>query len=61
MKNAKEDGLLKQFQVMIRLILFLFGMAGCVGFIMPFLTRRILNIGNLSGLGICAVLMLYAV
>lgn len=61
MKNAKEDGLLKQFQVMIRLILFLFGMAGCVGFIMPFLTRRILNIGNLSGLGICTVLMLYAV
>ena len=52
---------MKQFHMIIRLILFLFGVIGCTGFIVPFLTRRILNIGNLAGLLVCAALMLYAV
>lgn len=58
---VKEDGLLKQFHIIIRLLLFLFGVIGCTGFIVPFLTRRIINIGNLAGLTVCAALVLYAV
>lgn len=52
---------MKQFQLIIRLILFLFGILGCTGFIVPFLTRRILNVGNLAGMLICIILVLYAV
>lgn len=42
-------------------MLFLFGLIGCTGFLVPFLARRILNVGNLAGLIICSALMLYAV
>lgn len=52
---------MKQFHMIIRLVLFLFGMIGSTGFIVPFLTRRILNIGNLAGLAVCVVFMVYAV
>jgi len=47
--------------MIIRLLLFLFGVVGCAGFIIPFLTRRILNIGNLAGLAVCVIFVLYAV
>lgn len=52
--------MLKLFHMMIRLILFLIGAIGCTCFIVPFLTRRILNIGNLSGFCVCVLLVLYA-
>lgn len=52
---------MKQFHIIIRLALFLFGLTGCTGFIVPFLTRRILNVGNLAGLLVCAALALYAI
>lgn len=52
---------MKQFHIMIRLLLFLFGIIGCAGFIVPFLTRRILNIGNLAGLAACIIFVLYAI
>ncbi len=52
---------MKQIQSIIRWALFLFGVIGCTGFIVPILTRRILNVGNLAGLIVCAVLALYAV
>lgn len=52
---------MKQFHIIVRLLLFLFGVIGCTGFVVPFLTRRILNIGNLAGLTVCTVLVLYAV
>lgn len=45
----------------MRLLLFLFGMIGCTGFVIPFLTRHILNIGNLAGLAVCTILVLYAI
>ena len=51
---------MKQFHIVIRLVLFLLGIIGCTGFIVPFLTRRILNVGNLAGLFVCAALALYA-
>lgn len=51
---------MKQFHI-IRLLLFLVGLVGCTGFIVPFLTRRILNIGNMAGLAVCVMLALYAV
>ncbi|MDE7478392.1 MAG: YdcF family protein [Lachnospiraceae bacterium] len=52
---------MKPFHMIIRLLLFLVGIVGCSGFIVPFLTRRILNIGNLAGLVVCVFLVLYAV
>ena len=52
---------MKQLHIIIRLILFLFGVIGCTGFIVPFLTRRIINVGNLAGLAVCAALVVYAV
>ena len=52
---------MKQLHIIIRLLLFLVGIIGCSGFIVPFLTRRILNIGNLGGLVICILIVLYAV
>lgn len=52
---------MKQMHIIIRLLLFLFGIIGCSGFIVPFLTRRILNIGNLAGLMICIIFVLYAI
>lgn len=60
-KQIREDEPLKQLHITIRLILFLFGVIGCTGFIVPFLTRRIINVGNLAGLAVCAALVLYAV
>lgn len=51
---------MKQFHIILRLLLFLFGVIGCTGFIVPFLTRRILNIGNLAGLAGCIAIVLYA-
>lgn len=45
---------------LLRLFLFLSGMAGFMGFVMPLVKRRILNIGNAAGLAVCIVLMLYA-
>ncbi|MDE6909852.1 MAG: hypothetical protein K2P44_05215, partial [Lachnospiraceae bacterium] len=52
---------MKQINTMARLLLFLFGAAGLSGFIVPVLKRRILNIGNISGLAVCMCIMLYAV
>lgn len=52
---------MKQFHTMIRLLLFLLGVLGCTGFIVPFLTRRIINVGNLAGLAVCIIVVLYAV
>lgn len=48
-------------QISIRLLLFLFGAAGCTGFIVPLLTRRILNAGNLAGMLVCVSLVVYAI
>lgn len=53
--------ILKQINTMARILLFLFGAAGLSGFIVPVLKRRILNIGNISGLAVCICIMLYAV
>lgn len=58
---VKEDKLLKQFQMIIRLILLLFGIIGSSGFIVPLLTRRILNVGNLAGLAVCIAVVMYAI
>lgn len=52
---------MKQFHTIIRLVLFLFGMISFTGFIVPLLTRGILNVGNLAGLIVCVIFMLYAV
>ncbi|MDE7323338.1 MAG: YdcF family protein [Lachnospiraceae bacterium] len=52
---------MKHLNTIIRLILFLFGAAGFSGFIIPVLRRRIINIGNASGIVICICFMLYAV
>ena len=51
---------MKRFYIMIRVLLVLFGAAGCAGFLLPFLKRRILNIGNITGLTVCAAIVLYA-
>lgn len=58
---SKEDKLLKLFQTIIRLILLLAGVAGCTGFAIPFVIRRILNAGNFAGMIVCAAIVLYAV
>lgn len=50
----------KILNIIVRFILFLFGLTGFGGFIVPVLRRRILNIGNASGLVICICLMAYA-
>lgn len=44
----------------IRGLLFLLGALGLSGFIVPLLRKRILNIGNLTGLSVCIGIMLYA-
>lgn len=51
---------MKILSLFIRGILFLFGAVGFSGFIVPFLKRRILNIGNLAGLIVCVGIILYA-
>ena len=51
---------MKQLNMIIRLFLFLLGIAGFIGFIVPVIGRGILNIGNASGIAICMCLMLYA-
>ena len=43
----------------LALLLFLIGLAGAVWFLLPFAMHRILNIGNLTGLMVCAILMIY--
>lgn len=52
---------MKIFSLFIRGILFLLGALGFIGFFVPFLKRRILNIGNLMGLVICIGIVLYAI
>ncbi|MDE6365440.1 MAG: YdcF family protein [Lachnospiraceae bacterium] len=44
----------------IRIFLFLFGIAGFGGFFMPVVRRRILNVGNAAGIIICACIVLYS-
>ncbi len=51
---------MKQFYTAIRVLLFVLGILGCTGFVVPFLARRIINIGNLAGLAVCAALTVYA-
>ncbi len=46
--------------MIVRLFFVLVGAAGFSGFIVPVIRRRILNIGNASGIAICMCLMLYA-
>lgn len=56
-KNLKMR---RMIMIILRLFLFLSGVAGFIGFVVPLLKRRILNIGNAAGLIICVVMMLYA-
>lgn len=51
---------MKKLVIIIRCLLFSLGAAGFSGFILPFLKRRILNIGNLAGLTVCTVILLYS-
>lgn len=51
---------MKILSMIARGVLFLFGAVGFSGFVVPFLKRRILNIGNLAGLTVCIGIMLYA-
>lgn len=50
----------KMIVIVLRFCLFLFGAAGFIGFVMPLVKRRILNIGNAAGLAVCTIMMLYA-
>ncbi len=56
----REDKVLKVWNIIIRLLLFLFGAASFSGFFLPVLRRRILNIGNTAGLVFCICVILYA-
>ena len=51
---------MKIWNVIVRLLLFLFGAASFSGFFLPVLRRRILNIGNAVGIVLCVCLILYA-
>ncbi|MBO5031106.1 MAG: YdcF family protein [Lachnospiraceae bacterium] len=51
---------MKLLNILVRVILFLTGAAGLGGFIVPLLKRRIINIGNVAGLIVCAAFILYA-
>lgn len=51
---------MKILKFIVRLFLFLAGVAGFTGLVMPLIKRRILNIGNAAGLTVCAGIMLYA-
>lgn len=51
---------MKILKYIVRLLLFLFGMAGFSGFFMPMVRRRIINIGNFTGIVICVSVVLYA-
>lgn len=51
---------MKHLKMIVRLFFVLVGAAGFSGFIVPVIRRRILNIGNASGIAICMCLMLYA-
>lgn len=55
-----EDERLKLLNIITRLILFLFGVIGFSGFIVPVIKRRIINMGNLAGLIVCIGLILCA-
>lgn len=55
-----EDKLLKVWNIIIRLLLFLFGAASFIGFFLPVLRKRILNIGNAVGIVLCVCVILYA-
>lgn len=55
-----EDTSLKLLNILARIILFLVGAVGAGGFLVPLLKRRIINIGNLAGLIVCAAFILYA-
>lgn len=55
-----EDKLLKVWNIIIRLLLFLFGAASFIGFFLPVFRRRILNIGNAVGIVLCVCVILYA-
>ncbi|MDE6619482.1 MAG: YdcF family protein, partial [Lachnospiraceae bacterium] len=52
---------MKVLNTIVRILLFLFGLAGFSGFIVPILRRRIFNVGNAAGLIICIGFMVYAV
>ena len=58
--KPREEKQLKKLVIIIRCLLFSLGAAGFSGFILPFLKRRILNIGNLAGLTVCTVILLYS-
>ena len=51
---------MKVWNIIIRLLLFLFGAASFSVFFLPVLRRRILNIGNTVGLVFCICVILYA-
>ena len=51
---------MKIWNVIVRLLLFLFGAASFSVFFLPVLRRRILNIGNAVGIVLCVCLILYA-
>lgn len=51
---------MKVWNIIVRLLLFLFGAAGFSGFFLPVLRRRILNIGNAAGIVLCICVILYA-
>jgi Uncharacterized conserved protein len=51
---------LKIWNIIGRVLLFLFGAASFSGFFLPVLRRRILNIGNAVGIVLCICVILYA-
>ena len=52
---------MKVLNTMVRFLLFLFGLAGFSGFIIPILRRRIFNVGNAAGFIICIAIMAYEI
>lgn len=51
---------MRTVRLLLRLFLLLAGAAGFTGLVLPFIKRRILNIGNAAGLLLCMALMFYA-
>lgn len=44
----------------LSIILFFIGLVGMIWFMLPFAINRIINIGNETGIFVCAILMIYA-
>lgn len=51
---------MKVWNIIVRLVLFLFGAVGFISFFLPVLRRRILNIGNAAGIVLCVCVIFYA-